>query len=193
MNISIGGYLFGSLFFLVDYLLAALILVIVLAIFLLKKINKYVVYLFLVGFLIGLLWEIPMGLARELELPLATFSGGKPLLPFPFHSIVHSIWDGGIFLIGVFLIWLYSREQFFNEFRIGELLILEIWGQLQSLIIELSSIIGGGWQYIPYWWNPSLFMVGGHHFTLLPQLIWIFASILFYILAIKIKKILLVE
>ncbi|TFF85355.1 MAG: hypothetical protein EU551_04245, partial [Promethearchaeota archaeon] len=170
-------------FFLLDYALAGFIIIIVLGLFLLKKINKYILYLFILGFLIGLLWEIPLGLARELEIPIATFSTSKPLLPFPFHSIIHSLWDGGIFLIGVGFIWLYSKDSFFSKFRLSELLILEVWGQIQSLIIEISSIVGGGWEYIPYWWNPSLFTINGHHFTLFPQLIWILASILFYFLA----------
>jgi hypothetical protein len=176
------------MFFILDYLLAGLILIVVLILFLSKKINIYVFYLFLLGFLIGLIWEVPLGLARELEIPIATFSNSKPLLPFPIHSIIHSLWDGGIFLVGVGCIWLYSRNNFFNGFQWKELLILEVWGQIQSFIIELSSILGGGWEYIPYWWNPCLFSINNHCFTLFPQLIWVFASILFYYLAVWIKR-----
>lgn len=179
--------LFDNAFFLLDYILAGLILVVVLILFFSKKINAYVLYLFFLGFLIGLIWEIPLGLTRELNIPIATFSNSRPLLPFPIHGIIHSIWDGGIFLIGVGFIWFYSKDSFFSRFNIVELVILEIWGQLQSFFIELSSILGGGWEYIPYWWNPSLFVINGHHFTLFPQLIWVFASILFYFLAVKIK------
>jgi len=181
---------FSKNFFLIDYAIAFSILLVVLILFFSKKIDKFVLYLFFLGFVIGLLWEIPLGLARELEIPIATFSDSKPLTPFPFHSIIHSIWDGGLFLIGVGFIWIYSKESFFSKFNIKELIILEVWGQIQSLIIELSSILGGGWEYIPYWWNPSLFSIQGHNFTLLPQLIWILATILFYYLGIRLKKIL---
>lgn len=180
--------LFGEYFFLIDYIIAGLILLAVFILFYFKKIDKFLLTLFFLGFAIGLLWEIPLGLARELEVPIATFSGSEPLAPFPFHSIIHSIWDGGLFLLGVGFIWLYSKNNFFDRFNIKELLILEVWGQVQSFIIELSSILGGGWEYIPYWWNPNLFFIQGHNFTLLPQLIWIFASILFYFCAIKIKN-----
>jgi len=179
---------FSENFFLIDYIIAGLILVVVLILYFSKKITKFVFYLFILGFLIGLLWEIPLGLAKALEIPIVTFSDSKPLTSFPIHSIIHSLWDGGLFLIGVGFIWLYSKDDFFSKFNIKELLILEVWGQFQSLIIELSSIVGGGWEYIPYWWNPSLFSIQGHNFTLLPQLIWIFASILFYFLAVGTKK-----
>ena len=178
------------MFFLIDYVAAGLILAVVLILFFLKKINRFVLSLFFLGFLIGLTWELPLGLARELEIPIATFTNTKPFMPFPLHSIIHSLWDGGIFLIGVGFIWLYSKEAFFNSFNLKELLILEAWGQVQSFIIELSSILGGGWEYIPCWWNPSLFVINGHCFTLFPQLVWVVAGVVFYILAVKIKRIL---
>jgi hypothetical protein len=174
-------------FFIIDYAIAAVILIAIVLLFVFKKITKFVLYLFLLGFAIGLLWEIPLGLARELEIPIATFSGSRPIAPFPIHGIIHSIWDGGIFLIGVGFIRLYSKENYFSNFNIKELIILEIWGQIQSLIIEISSILGGGWEYIPCWWNPCLFWMNGHAFTLFPQLVWFFAAMLFYFIAIKIK------
>lgn len=179
---------FGKYFFLIDYVIAGFILLIVLLLYFFKKIDRFVLYLFFFGFLIGLLWEIPLGLTREFGIPIATFTGSRPFAPFPLHSIIHSLWDGGLFLIGVGFIWIYSRNDFFSKFNIKELLILEVWGQFQSLIIELSSILGGGWEYIPYWWNPSLFSIQEHNFTLFPQLIWVLASILFYFLAIRIKR-----
>ncbi|MBD3196146.1 MAG: hypothetical protein GF317_13895 [Candidatus Lokiarchaeota archaeon] len=179
--------LFSDFFFLIDYVFAGIILAIVILLFIIKKISKFGLFLFFLGFLVGLLWEIPLGLARELDIPIAILSTSKPLSPFPIHSFIHSIWDGGLFLIGAFFIWTYSKEEYFNKFNVKELLILEIWGQLQCFIIELSSILGGGWEYIPYWWNPVLFTINGHNFTLFPQLVWIIASIVYYILALKLK------
>ena len=54
--------------------------------------------------------------------------------------------------------------------------------------MELLSTGSGGWEYNPSWWNPSLFLFNGRHITLVPQLIWLAAPVLFYLAALKIKK-----
>jgi len=63
-----------------------------------------------------------------------------------------------------------------------------IWGQLSELSVELISTFSNIWEYIEYWWNPVLFVYNGHNITLLSQLIWFVAPIVFYIIAINIKK-----
>lgn len=171
--------------FALDYLVAVLILIVVSLFYFTEKLNKDLWILFWIGFVLGLIWEIPIGLSRELGAPLAVFVKPRPVLPFPLHSIMHSLWDGGIFLIGIYLVYYLKNSPHFKKFDKIELIIFIIWGQVQSVIFEIASLIIGLWNYIPNWWNPSLFDLDGHHFTLLPQLIWIVASIIFYFITLK--------
>jgi hypothetical protein len=178
---------FRQYFFALDYILAVVVIIVILLLYFTKRISRFTWILYWIGVGVGLLWEFPIGLLRVIGFPVAQFIQSRPMLPFPFHSIVHSITDGGIFLIGVGIVKLIFSSPHFDEFDLKELLIFIIWGQLQSLAVEVLSLIGGGWEYIPYWWNPTLFEVNGHPFTLLPQLIWLVAPIIYYLLIIKIK------
>lgn len=63
-----------------------------------------------------------------------------------------------------------------------------IYGQISELIVELTSTLSEAWEYIEYWWNPRLFIFNGYNITLLPQLIWLTAPIIFYIIAVKLKQ-----
>ena len=171
--------------FVLDYIAALLILLLVLVLYFKKKINKNTWILYWIGFGIGLLWEIPIGLSREWGVPIAEFVKPRPVLPFPLHSIMHSLWDGGIFILGIYLVYWLKTSPYFEKFDKIDLAIFIIWGQVQSVIFEIASLIIGLWNYIPNWWNPSLFDFDGHYFTLLPQLIWLFASIIFYYITLK--------
>ena len=175
--------------FVLDYIAAILILLIVTILFIRKKINKNAWVLYWVGVGLGLIWEIPIGLTREMGVPIAEFIKPRPVLPFPLHSIMHSIWDGGIFLVGIFLVYKILSSPHFKNFNKSELLIFIVWGQLQSVILEIVSLVIGLWNYIPSWWNPSMFEIKGHYFTLFPQYVWLFASIIFYYLTLKFNPI----
>ncbi|MBD3338139.1 MAG: hypothetical protein GF353_03460 [Candidatus Lokiarchaeota archaeon] len=178
---------FRNYFFALDYILAAIVLTLIVLLYSAKRISQFTWILYWIGVGVGLLWELPIGLLRVVGFPVAQFIESRPILPFPFHSIVHSITDGGIFLVGVCIVRLGFNPPYFNDFKGKEFLIFIIWGQLQSLAVEVLSLIGGGWEYIPYWWNPTLFEINGHPFTLLPQLIWFIAPIIYYALIINLK------
>ncbi|MHA1376415.1 MAG: hypothetical protein ACTSR7_19220 [Promethearchaeota archaeon] len=175
-------------FYWIDFTIAVLILAIVILLYKFEKIDKYFWYLYWLGVLIGLTWELPMSIANDMGIyPPAHF-----ITPLPTHFsvivITHSLWDGGLFLFGAWLVLKLCRKPQFEKFRFQELLVMLIWGQLSELSVELISTFSNAWEYIEYWWNPVLFVFNGHNITLLPQLIWFAAPIVFYIIAIKIKK-----
>ncbi|MFX1417968.1 MAG: hypothetical protein ACFE9N_03490 [Promethearchaeota archaeon] len=156
-----------------------------------KKLDGYFWYLFWVGFILGLLWEVPLITANEISsFPPARFIIPPPL-PSPYSSIViiitHSLWDGGLFLLGVWFIQLICKKPILEKFKLSELIVMIAYGQISTLIVELLSTSSGGWEYYVYLWNPLLFTFIGHNITLLPQLIWLAAPIIFYFIAIKLK------
>ncbi len=158
-----------------------------------EKIDKYYWYLFWIGVILGVLWEVPLTIANEISpIPPASFISPPPL-PSPFSSILiiitHSFWDGGLFLLGVWFIKLICKKPILEKFKPSELIIFLIYGQISTLIVELLSTSSGGWEYYVYVWNPLLFSFLGHNITLLPQIIWLLAPIAFYVIAVKLKHI----
>ena len=138
--------------------------------------------------MLGFTWEFGCNVQMLIsDTPVARF-----LKPLPVHWMVivafHSIWDGSLFLIGVWLVKKICVAPQLDRFKISELLILLIWGQVQELIVELTSTYSDGWEWVPYSWNPTLFMFNGHHITLFPQLIWFVAIIVFYFFAIVLGR-----
>jgi len=152
-------------------------------------INRLVWRLFWVGFALGLCFEIPLSVTNAFSqtMPFAYFA--RPL-PAHFSVLIvsHSFWDAGILLLGVLLVWLLSREKYFDAFNWRELLTLIVWGQVTELAVELTSTFNHAWVYIPYWWNPSLFKFKGFDLCLLLQLIWLAAPVVFYLIALRMKS-----
>ncbi len=71
-------------------------------------------------------------------------------------------------------------------FRWRELAILVVWGQLSALAVEVGSVLNQGWVYSGgYAWNPVLFHVDGHPITVVPQIIWLAAPVVYYLCALK--------
>lgn len=175
-------------FYWIDFSLGIIILVIVSILYLTHRIDRYSWHLYWVGFFLGLCWELPMSIANEYgEYPPASF-----ITPLPTHFMVivitHSFWDGGLFLVGVWLVRKLCAEPQFVQFKWKELAVLLVWGQLSELTVELLSTFNNAWEFNRYWWNPTLFIFNNHNITLLPQLIWLVAPIVFYIIALRIKS-----
>ncbi|MHA1314176.1 MAG: hypothetical protein ACTSSI_15220 [Candidatus Helarchaeota archaeon] len=180
--------LFGIFFYWIDLAIAISMIIIVSVLYKMDRIDKLIFILFWIGACIGSVWEIPLFLISEISIcPIIMF-----LVTPPFHYsviiVIHSIWDGGLFLIGVGLIYLFCKPPHFDKFNVRELLILVIWAQLQAIGIELLGTFGGAWEYIPYWWNPVMFSLFGHNFTIMIQLIWLVAPFVFYYIALKLKQ-----
>jgi hypothetical protein len=68
-----------------------------------------------------------------------------------------------------------------------ELAVQLVWGALQELAVELLSTGNAGWAFVTRWWNPVMFRYNSMDITLLPQLIWVAAPIVFYLIAIKLN------
>ena len=179
--------LLGPIFYYIDVAVAISMIVIVVVLYKLEKIDKFLFSLFWIGTLIGFTWEIPIFVVNEIGIyPFLQY-----LTPLPFHFIIiiisHSVWDGGLFLMGMGLVYLISKSPRFENYKLSELIITIIWGQVQAIGIEMIGSFGGAWEYIPYPWNPAFVIILGHYFTIFIQVVWLAASIAFYFIALKLK------
>jgi len=153
------------------------------------RISRFSWLLFWIGCAAGALWEIPLyfiGPSFPSD-PLCVLKTPTPYLLFLLH-VVHCFWDGGLFLIGVGLVKKLYRSTHFTQLRFQEFAVLLVWGGLQELAVELLSSGSSGWEHVPHLWNPSMFKFQGSGITLFPQLIWVIAPIVFYILALLLAK-----
>lgn len=181
--------LFQSSYYWLDLLVGYAAPLIAFGLYRTGRISRFVWRLFWVGCALGLTWEIPMFV-------LSAADTGLPLLvwvrPLPAHYLVfmlsHTLWDGGLFLIGVWLVHRLCPAPTFRVFRWQELAVLLIYGQVSELLVELSSTYNHGWAFIDdYPWNPTLFRFNGLPITLLPQLVWLIAPIAFYLIALRLN------
>ena len=179
---------FQDMFYFLDLLVGFTAPILAYILYRTEKIDKFSWYVFWIGAVVGLTWEIPMFVGSyetNFFIPLET------IRPYPFHYIVflisHTLWDGILFLIGYRLVLLLSESPRFKEFNLKELIILIIYGQIQEIIVEVGSISNSAWTFIVYWWNPALFYVNEYPITLYPQLAWLFGSILFYFILLKLR------
>jgi len=153
-----------------------------------ERIEKFIWHFFWIGVLVGLTWEIPIFVlsGESTSLPLVIWT--RPLIAhYLVFMISHSLWDGLLFVIGIWLIYGICRKPFFQGFRWSELLVLLIWGQISELLVEISSTLNDGWSFVEYWWNPVLFQCNGHNITWLMQIVWAAAAIGYYILLIALR------
>lgn len=145
-----------------------------------------VIQLFWLGVAIGLTWEIPIFLSAILATdPIIGFLREPPLHPIVF-MVAHAFWDGGLFLLGLALVRALCAHPVLAGFRWSELAVFILWGQVSALAVEVISVLNQGWFYHggrP--WNPVLFHVAGHPITLVPQLIWLAAPVVYYLAALR--------
>jgi len=178
-----------QLFYWIDLSIAISVPVLFIFLRLTSKIGKYDWVMFWIGCAVGALWELPFYFLGPSFLadPLYVLRTRMPYPPLLLH-VVHCFWDGGLLMVGVLLVRKLCRTPQFAGFRWQELAVLLIWGAVQELAVELIATRSFAWAYVPHWWNPSMFKFGGSDITLVPQLIWLIAPIIFYLAAIKIRK-----
>lgn len=153
-----------------------------------SRIKKFVWHFFWIGVIIGFSWEIPIFVlsGEATSIPIITWI--QPLIThYLVFMVSHALWDGLIFVIGIWLVYRICHKPFLQHFRFSEMLIFLIWGQISELFVELSSILNDGWVFIHYWWNPVIFHFNEYNITLLMQIVWVIASIGYYTLLIKFK------
>jgi hypothetical protein len=178
---------FQDIFYQLDLLIGFSAPVLVYILYRIKKISRFSFYIFWIGAAIGLTWEIPMfvGSYERIFITIET------LRPYPFHYLIfmisHTLWDGGLFLIGYWLVLLLCKAPNFENFNIKELGILIIYGQIQEIMVEFAAVSNSTWTFIVYWWNPALFYINGYPITLYPQICWLFGILIFYCILLKLK------
>jgi hypothetical protein len=147
------------------------------------KIPQSYLYAFWLGTIIGSTWEFtflflgPDFLHGAVEWPWGL--DGWP------RKISHSIWDGAIFMFGVYLCHRLLDGEIFQKFAWKELGIMFSWGIFQELLVEYL-FNGRVWIYEPLSWNPVIIptlpgsapMSPGY--TLIPQAVWLVAPVVFY-------------
>lgn len=153
-------------------------------------VDRLVWRLFWIGCLIGLTWEVPMFMLSAHDTGIGVLRWVRPLpLPYPVFMISHTLWDGGLFLVGLWLVYGLCPAPHLERFRWRELAVLLVYGQLSELAVEVSSTFNDGWAFLPgYWWSPTLFTINGHPITLMPQLVWLAAPVVFYLAALRTKR-----
>ena len=140
---------------------------------------------FVAGSAVGATWEVGFHLlgphspwARHRAAPMY-----DNLTPFPLPArlqpLVHSLWDGGLFLAGLGLVRLLPGDRDPAVFRASDLAVMTAWGTAQELAVELA-FNGTLWQYHPRSYNPVLFRVGERELTALPHLVWLVAPAAFH-------------
>jgi hypothetical protein len=151
--------------------------------------GSVVIRLFWLGVAIGLTWEIPIFLSAIFATnPIVGFLREPPLHPAVF-MVAHSFWDGGLFLAGLALVRALCAHPVLVAFRWQELGVLILWGQLSALAVEIVSVINRGWVYSGlHSWNPVLFQVADHPITVIPQLIWLGAPVVYYLGALGLAR-----
>jgi hypothetical protein len=175
-------------FYYLDFAIGAAVPLTVIVLYASKIISPFTWKMFWIGTAIGLMWEMPLSTLDGLGIVDIFRFATPPPAHFIVIIISHTFWDGGLFLAGLIVVKLLRPEPLFGTFRAGELAVLMAWGQIQELSVELMSTGSGGWEYIPAWWNPSLFLFNGRHITLTPQVIWLAAPVVFYFAALAVKK-----
>lgn len=176
----------SGLFYTLDLIIGFSSPVLVFILYRLKLISRQSWLVFWLGAAIGLTWEIPMFVGSYETTALVTLT---TITPYPFHyslfMVSHTLWDGGLFLIGYWLVLFFCDGPCFDRFNPKALIILIIYGQLQEFLVEFGAVSSSAWTFIRYDWNPALFHFNEHPITLFPQLVWLYGSGLFYFLVLK--------
>jgi hypothetical protein len=137
------------------------------------------------GFAVGATWEFSFFFLGD---TIHTLQTDWPLPIITLH-LSHTFWDAGLFIIGYWLcLRILKTPDCCTHFRWSELSIMLLWGAGQEFLVEL---MGNGvlWEYRVYDWNPIWLTIGEQGYTVLPQLIWLVAPIVYYLGLIQINSI----
>lgn len=139
---------------------------------------------YMLGVMIGLLWELPIFYLSGTQSSLALIDIPTALLiPWPILMVCHTLWDGLLFLIGMLLAARVAPDKSVARLPPISFAVFLLWGQISAFAVELSSIVSGGWEYFDHWWwNPVFFRIGDSPVTAMPQMIWLFAPFLYWLL-----------
>ena len=147
-----------------------------------KKISRELFNLYFLWVLVGLTWEIPFALAgKSFHLILIDWPIDFPLV----RNITYSFIDGLIFIVGVLLAKAYLKNKhFLYKFKSTALLIMIIWGSFSEFLVDLNGN-GKLWLFLENWYNPVFITINDNGLTIIPQLIWFIAPIVYYLTVLK--------
>tara|TARA_B100000123_G_scaffold63398_1_gene44526 strand:- start:68 stop:619 length:552 start_codon:yes stop_codon:yes gene_type:complete len=147
-----------------------------------QKISRELFNLYFLGVLVGLTWEIPFALAgKSFHLILIDWPVDLPLV----RNITYSFIDGLIFLVGVYLAKAFLKnKQFLYNYNSTALFIMILWGSFSEFLVDLNGN-GKLWLFIENWYNPVFITINDNSLTIIPQLIWFVAPILYYFTVLK--------
>tara|TARA_X000000368_G_scaffold1228_1_gene977 strand:- start:734 stop:1285 length:552 start_codon:yes stop_codon:yes gene_type:complete len=150
-----------------------------------KKISNEFFNLYFLGVLVGLTWEIPFALAgKSFHLILIDWPIDLPLA----RNITYSFIDGLIFIVGVLLAKFFLKSNdFLHRFNSTALLIMILWGSFSEFLVDLNGN-GKLWLFMENWYNPVFIIINGNGLTIIPQLIWFFAPIVYYFSILKFQS-----
>ena len=86
----------------------------------------------------------------------------------------------GVFLAKAFL----KNKQFLYNYSSTALLIMIFWGSFSEFLVDLNGN-GKLWLFIENWYNPVFITINDNGLTIIPQLIWFVAPILYYFTVLK--------
>eukprot|EP01025_Chloroclados_australasicus_P025277 TRINITY_DN2527_c0_g7_i1.p1 TRINITY_DN2527_c0_g7~~TRINITY_DN2527_c0_g7_i1.p1 ORF type:complete len:253 (+),score=-1.55 TRINITY_DN2527_c0_g7_i1:42-800(+) len=147
--------------------------------------------LFICGCLMGAFWEVPLSISGWQANPSRLLRIFRPkyflmLLPY-------CLWDGLLLMVAYWMEFNFSPAPHFVNFSWKVLALYVIWGQLSSFVVEVFAAIFGLWSYPVSNWNLLLLRLNdgpNGKITILPQLIWFVASLLFYFVCLYVHQIL---
>ena len=147
-----------------------------------KKISNEFFNLYFLGVLVGLTWEIPFALAgKSFHLILIDWPIDLPLA----RNITYSFIDGLIFIVGVLLAKFFLKsDDFLHRFNSTALLIMILWGSFSEFLVDLNGN-GKLWLFLENWYNPVFITINDNGLTVIPQLIWFIAPIVYYLTVLK--------
>ena len=150
-----------------------------------QKISVELLNLYFLGVFVGLSWEIPFALAgKSFHLILIDWPIDLPLV----RNITYSFIDGLIFIVGVFLAKKFLKtNDFLYRFNSKALFIMIFWGSFSEFLVDLNGS-GKLWLFIENWYNPVFITINGNGLTIIPQLIWFVAPIVYYFLILKFQS-----
>ncbi|MBR32894.1 MAG: hypothetical protein CMN77_16455 [Spirochaetaceae bacterium] len=169
-------------FYIVNYSLAALFPVLVSLWAWLRRDfpSQEVRVVFWLGTGLGALWEFPFNAWAAFDTDAIVIYLTEPPLSWPLCALLHSFWDGALFVAGWALVTLIHGRYAFRAFFSAPMVTLLVWSQLQEILVEALSLASGAWMWNVTSWNPALFEIGSLQFTILPQIIWLVAPIIFF-------------
>ena len=143
---------------------------------------------FALGALVGLTWEVPIFVGSFATTHHATIAFARePPVHWSVLMISHTLWDGSLFLVGCWLVRRCFGSRAFGAFDRWQLLLLVAYGQAQALAVEMSSTGNNAWYFVDLWWNPAMFQFNGHRITIFPHLFWIWGSLVYYFLWLRLS------